>query len=191
MVGQDTHFTHVKISDPHVGYCTPTARTSQTSLLLMSCCLGFPCLSLTLCLYIKCAYSLAAANSYVFPGGRLDKADSSPQWLTLFRHLSSNDDPFRPLLAARHLSQAPRLPIYSEVPEGPIVGEVACRICVVRELFEEAGVLLARERGQVSEVLDCLPGTFPPAVRSLGRGELSYWRERVHNDAEQFFNLCS
>ena len=136
-----------------------------------------------------------AANSYVFPGGRLDKADSSPEWLELFRRFSSAAgptlDPFRPILALREHSNTSRLPLYGEVPEGPIMGEVACRICAVRELFEEAGVLLAREEGEVGEVVGCVPGTFPPAVKALSRREMGYWRERVHENAEEFLNLCS
>ena len=77
------------------------------------------------------------------------------------------------------------------MPEGPILGEIALRICAIRELFEEAGVLLARESGRVADIVGCLPGTFPPAVKTLTSVEMNYWRERVHNDAEEFLNLCS
>lgn len=132
------------------------------------------------------------ANNYVFPGGRLDKADTSPEWLKLF-HLSSSShmNPFHPILALRDHSHTPPLPIYKEVLEGQIQGEIAFRICAVRELFEEAGVLLARERQDVPEVLDRLPGTFPPVVKSLEQGELEHWRKKVHENAEEFLNLCS
>lgn len=77
------------------------------------------------------------------------------------------------------------------MPDGPILGEVAVRICAVRELFEEAGLLLARGEEEVAEVSDWVPGTFPPAVKSLEAGELDHWRQRVHNNAEEFLTLCS
>ncbi|CAI8055882.1 Nucleoside diphosphate-linked moiety X motif 19 [Geodia barretti] len=83
------------------------------------------------------------ANSYVFPGGRLDAADSSPEWQKLFSR-SSSGDPFRSILA----------------PSG-------------------------------SHSNQRLPGTFPPAVKTLERDQLDHWRDRVHNDATEFLNLCS
>ena len=129
------------------------------------------------------------ANNYVFPGGRIDKADSSPIWLQLF-HNSRVTDPFHPILALRDHSCTPRLPIYGELPDTPILGEIAFRICAVRELFEEAGVLLARESSKMAEIIDCLPGTFQPAIKTLSHGEMKYWRNKVHADAEEFLNLC-
>ena len=130
------------------------------------------------------------ANSYVFPGGRLDAADSSPEWLKIFSR-SLSGDPFRPILARSSHSVADHLPLYREVPQGPILGEVAFRICAVRELFEEAGVLLARDEGEVAAVSEWVPGTFPPAVKTLQSDQLGHWRQRVHNDAKEFLNLCS
>ncbi|CAI8055881.1 Nucleoside diphosphate-linked moiety X motif 19 [Geodia barretti] len=130
------------------------------------------------------------ANSYVFPGGRLDAADSSPEWQKLFSR-SSSGDPFRSILAPSGSHSNQRLPLYREVPRGPILGEVAFRICAARELFEEAGVLLARDESEVSAVSEWVPGTFPPAVKTLERDQLDHWRDRVHNDATEFLNLCS
>ena len=124
-------------------------------------------------------------------------ADSSPEWLPLFHRLSGEGthaigDPFHPILALRKTSHSrQRLPLYGEVPEGQVLGEVAFRICAIREVFEEAGILLARQAGEMAEVSKWLPGTFPPAVKTLESGELDHWRERVHNNAEEFLNLCS
>ena len=76
------------------------------------------------------------------------------------------------------------------MPEGRIQGEIALRICAIRELFEEAGILLARESKDVPEIVDCLPGTFPPVVKTLGAGEAEQWRKKVHKSADEFLNLC-
>ena len=126
----------------------------------------------------------------MFPGGRIDKADSSPEWLKIFNTSRVVTDPFRPILALRDHSSSPRLPIYGELPDEPVLGEIAFRICAVRELFEEAGVLLARENRDVAGIVDCLPGTFPPAVKTLSSGEIKHWRDRVHRNADEFLNLC-
>ena len=61
----------------------------------------------------------------------------------------------------------------------------------MRELFEEAGVLLARDESEVPAISEWVPGTFPPAVKALERDQLDHWRDRVHNNATEFLNLCS
>ena len=135
--------------------------------------------------------SLLTANTYVFPGGRLDASDYSPRWRQLYQQCTApTHDPYHPILSLRN-PNSPRLPIYREVPEGPIVGEVAFRICAIREMFEEAGVLLVRDRDQVAQIVDCLPGTFPSAVKAIPASTRSRWRKEVHNSGEEFLNLCS
>lgn len=132
------------------------------------------------------------ANRYVFPGGRIDMSDSSPRWLELFRRCCNpHSDPFYPITALRNHSRGTRLPIYEEVPEGPIQGEVALRICAIRELFEEAGVLLARDNRDAAGVVESLPGTSPPSVKELTTQEVNHWRGIVHSNPEEFLNLCA
>ncbi|KAF9314233.1 hypothetical protein BG003_004364 [Podila horticola] len=46
-------------------------------------------------------------------------------------------------------------------------------ICAIREAFEESGVLLSD----------------PPT--ELSNEEIKIWRERVHNDGKEFYNLCT
>lgn len=57
-------------------------------------------------------------------------------------------------------------------------------------MFEEAGVLLARDSSDVDTVLDHLPGSFRPAVKLLPNTVLEEWRERVHSNAEEFITMC-
>lgn len=125
----------------------------------------------------------------MFPGGVLDEADYSPNWLHLFADTSNvtnpNNSPLSSIL--RHSS----LPVYGSTPQdSPIVGEVAFRICAIREFFEEAGILLARDKGEVPSVVGMVPGTFSPAIKDLPQAEMKEWRDKVHNNAHEFITMC-
>jgi 8-oxo-dGTP pyrophosphatase MutT (NUDIX family) len=65
------------------------------------------------------AETVFAGGAAVFPGGRLDPEDSAPALL-------------------RHCRALP----------GIDAAQMALRVCAIRETFEEAGLLLARRRGQ-------------------------------------------
>ena len=127
---------------------------------------------------------LVQANVNVFPGGVLDKADYSSNWLSVF---SDYKYPFASILSLRDSG----LPIFKTVPQGsPLAGEVAFRICAIREFFEEAGILLARRRSEVKSVIHNLPGSFPPSVAKLPQAVLEEWRAKVHADASEFVTMC-
>ena len=120
----------------------------------------------------------------------LDKADYSSEWLKLFQEATTqaNPDPFSSLLPP---SQSWRLPMYQNFPTSSVVpGEVAFRICAIRELFEESGVLLARRKKDVAMVADLLPGSFQPAVKMLPWDTLNRWRVKIHNDSYEFASFC-
>lgn len=126
------------------------------------------------------------ANTHVFPGGVLDEADYSPDWLHLFKSSGCNE-PFSSITSLKPRS----LPLYDICPRnGPIAGEVAFRICVIREFFEEAGVLLARDRNKMASVAGVVPGTCSPALKELSQSEMREWREKVHNNAYEFITMC-
>lgn len=136
---------------------------------------------------------LLQANTHVFPGGVLDEADFSPRWLKLFGELQhcTSKKLFASILTLKD-SSVPNLPLYSTVPSdvGSLQGEIAFRICAIREMFEEAGVLLARDNSDVDAVLDLIPGSFKPAVKLLPESVREQWRKRVHSDAEEFVTMC-
>lgn len=127
------------------------------------------------------------ANTHVFPGGVLDEADYSPSWLHLFAEQSGCTQPFASITSLK----PPSLPLYGACPqEGPIAGEVAFRICAIREFFEEAGILLARDRDKIAPIVDVVPGTCSPALKKLPQAEMRSWREKVHNNAHEFITMC-
>lgn len=121
-------------------------------------------------------------GAHVFPGGVLDAADSSPDWMSLF--------------APRHTP--PRFGLGPELPRQPpfaglfhgdadpeaLPDDVALRICAIRETFEEAGVLLLRSR-------DSAPASQEPSLALSPPAGLAEWRSRVRSDPRCFLQLCA
>lgn len=124
-------------------------------------------------------------GAQVFPGGVLDAADRSADWLRLF---APHHQPPRFGLGPARTRRAafpalpdawPRAGDTASLPD-----DVAFRICAIREAFEEAGVLLLRPRGPL------------PAAREPGRvleppPGLGDWRARVRRDPQHFLRLCA
>jgi len=117
----------------------------------------------------------------VFPGGVLDEADYSIEWLDLFPNEAQHS--MEDALVKK--SPAERLPLYSGVPDNSIIGELAFRICAIRETFEETGILLARPMESASQMI---LGTRAPHYKLLKDiGEK--WHKRVCDDASNFVQL--
>ncbi|XP_012303868.1 acyl-coenzyme A diphosphatase NUDT19 [Aotus nancymaae] len=126
-------------------------------------------------------------GAHVFPGGVLDAADRSADWLGLF---APHHGPPRFGLGPAPVRRAafPSLPHVAgdsnadstwTLPE-----DVAFRICAVREAFEEAGVLLLRPRTSPPD-----PASGPGLALEPPPG-LAAWRARVRRDPSHFLRLC-
>ncbi|XP_056356366.1 acyl-coenzyme A diphosphatase NUDT19 [Oenanthe melanoleuca] len=120
-------------------------------------------------------------GAHVFPGGLAEPADFSAEWLGLL--------PASPHYGLGAVKPPPpggsRAPLFATDRESlgsRLPGEVAFRICALRETFEEAGILLL------------VPGRGPapplPAERLPPAAELEAWRRRVREDASCFLRLC-
>ncbi|XP_054444950.1 acyl-coenzyme A diphosphatase NUDT19 [Pteronotus mesoamericanus] len=125
-------------------------------------------------------------GAHVFPGGAVDPADSSADWLRLF---APHHGPPRFGLGLAPLQRTtfPELPAAGPATAtedgAALPDDVTFRICALREAFEEAGVLLLRSRAS--------PAALPePGCALLSEVELKAWRARVHHDARQFLHLC-
>lgn len=126
-------------------------------------------------------------GAHVFPGGVLEAADSSTDWLRLF---APHHWPPRFGLGPAPPQRA-AFPVLPNVRPGAVdedaaalPDDIAFRICAIREAFEEAGVLLLRPRGPRPP--DQAPGCAlapPPA--------LADWRARVRRDPRHFLSLCA
>ncbi|XP_070688655.1 acyl-coenzyme A diphosphatase NUDT19 [Pempheris klunzingeri] len=135
-------------------------------------------------------------NAYVFPGGLVDSSDFSSEWLDIFKSFRNS-----PNFGLRSVKQPPetRPPIFAtdRLKLGsPIPGEVAFRICALRETFEESGVLLVvskleegsllqrmEDRGAADELLQ-------PKAGGLCRNELTKWRALVNQNPSNFIRMC-
>lgn len=126
-------------------------------------------------------------GAHVFPGGVLDAADRSADWLRLFE----------PHHAPPRFGLGPAPPPPSAFPGLPAAGatdgdaggaalpdDVAFRICAIREAFEEAGVLLLRPRGSRPSAPEPGRALAPPPG-------LAAWRARVRRDPRHFLRLCA
>ncbi|XP_077568647.1 acyl-coenzyme A diphosphatase NUDT19 [Stigmatopora nigra] len=135
-------------------------------------------------------------NAYVFPGGLVDSSDFSRDWLDVYKAFTKT-----PNFGLRSVKQPPhtRPPIFAtdRLKLGsPIPGEVAFRICALRETFEESGVLLFVGK---EDELGLLKGINESRVtdeikhykvNQLCSSELSRWRTLVNQNPSNFLRMC-
>ncbi|XP_029904062.1 acyl-coenzyme A diphosphatase NUDT19 [Myripristis murdjan] len=133
-------------------------------------------------------------NAYVFPGGLVDSSDFSSEWLDVFK--AFRDSPNFGLGRVKQPAET-RPPIFAtdRVPLGsPVPGEVALRICALRETFEESGVLLAVSKMEESSLLKSIADETHPQVPKLDdlcdQGELTKWRSLVNKSPSNFIRMC-
>lgn len=129
-------------------------------------------------------------NAYVFPGGLVDASDFSSEWLDIFRQFIDS-----PNFGLRSVKQRPetRPPMFAtdRLKLGsPVPGDVAFRICALRETFEESGVLLAVPAGNASSEVTRVASRLPSNVNELRSTELSRWRSLVNQDPCNFIRMC-
>ncbi|XP_041648639.1 nucleoside diphosphate-linked moiety X motif 19 [Cheilinus undulatus] len=135
-------------------------------------------------------------NAYVFPGGVLDSSDFSSEWLDIFESFRNC-----PNFGLRRVKQPPetRPPIFAtdRLKLGsPVPGEVAFRICALRETFEESGVLLVVSKVEEKRLLKSMEGSCDTdkvlhnKTSSLSRSELTKWRALVNQNPSNFIRMC-
>ncbi|VTJ62931.1 Hypothetical predicted protein [Marmota monax] len=127
-------------------------------------------------------------GAHVFPGGVLDAADRSADWLHLFtEHQGQPRFGLGPAPPRR--ASFPVLPDAADGHAGALPDDVAMRICAIRETFEEAGVLLLRPRGSLQGSEPPGPAREPGLALAPPQG-LDAWRARVRRDPRHFLRLC-
>ncbi|KAM3625023.1 uncharacterized protein V6R79_005791 [Siganus canaliculatus] len=136
-------------------------------------------------------------NAYVFPGGMADSTDFSSEWLDIFK-------PFKnfPNFGLRTVNQSAetRPPMFAtdRLKLGsPIPGEVAFRICALRETFEESGVLLVVSKPEREGMLNRIEArwSLDQVVREkagvpCSSNELNKWRILVNQNPCNFLKMC-
>ncbi|XP_075694548.1 acyl-coenzyme A diphosphatase NUDT19 [Rhinoderma darwinii] len=124
-------------------------------------------------------------NAFVFPGGLVEPSDFSNDWVTIFeRHVQ------KPNFGLGLVKQPPdtRSPMFitDRRKFGSLIpGEVAFRICAIREAFEESGILLVVPEN--SDIEDSQK--FMAAYDQDGEA-VAKWREEVQDDPQRFIEMC-
>lgn len=135
-------------------------------------------------------------NAYVFPGGMVDSSDFSSEWLDVFKSFTNS-----PNFGLRVVKQSAetRPPIFAtdRLKLGsPIPGEVAFRICALRETFEESGVLLVVSQTEGGSLLKSTKDRCNTdqilhyKVNELCSNELTKWRALVNQNPSNFIRMC-
>ncbi|KAJ8407913.1 hypothetical protein AAFF_G00269570 [Aldrovandia affinis] len=137
-------------------------------------------------------------NASVFPGGLVDSSDFSSDWLETFKSFRHS-----PNFGLAVVKQPPetRPPIFAtdRLKLGsPIPGDVAFRICAVRETFEESGVLLVVPKNEEKSIMDTLTRSggdnIPTCLTRISelwdKRELAKWRSLVIENPFNFIRMC-
>ncbi|XP_010794703.1 acyl-coenzyme A diphosphatase NUDT19 [Notothenia coriiceps] len=135
-------------------------------------------------------------NAYVFPGGKVHSSDFSNEWLDIFKSFC-NFSNFGLGNVTQPLETRPPIFATDRLKFGsPIPGEVAFRICALRETFEESGVLLVMPKVEEKSLLksiedkgDTAQGQ-PYKVNDLCSTELAKWRALVNQNPSNFIRMC-
>lgn len=144
-------------------------------------------------LHLKRTSRSSFPNAYVYPGGALDNADRNPKWLLQFSKYCENfilcviNDFFLKSIAKHQSDLFPS--DTTSLKNGVVPNEIAFRICAIRETFEESGLLFLTSDPKSKE--HGLPGIRCECVASLlSNQQVEVWRNKVRENADQFFNLC-
>ncbi|KAM9861226.1 acyl-coenzyme A diphosphatase NUDT19 [Aulostomus maculatus] len=135
-------------------------------------------------------------NAYVFPGGMVDSSDFSSEWLDIFKSFLAT-----PNFGLRSVRQTPetRPIIYATDRRklgSAIPGEVAFRICALRETFEESGALLfvpKTEEGSLLQRINDRCSTdeiIHHRLDELCSSEVTKWRTLVIQNPSNFIRMC-
>lgn len=135
-------------------------------------------------------------NAYVFPGGMVDSSDFSSEWLDVFQCFSDSPN-FGLRRVKQRVETRPPMFLTDRLKLGsPIPGEVAFRICALRETFEESGVLLVVSKPEgkgwcrSTDDIYALQHVLHNNVNDLCTAELSKWRTLVNQNPSNFIRMC-
>lgn len=127
-------------------------------------------------------------NAYVFPGGLVDSSDFSSDWLQVFKSFRNSSHFGLGVVKQLHETRPPIFATDRAKLGSPIPGEVAFRICAVRETFEESGILLVVPQ-KADETQHQPPMSLAP-IAQYDKHELNKWRSLVLKNPVNFIDMC-
>jgi nucleoside diphosphate-linked moiety X motif protein 19 len=120
-------------------------------------------------------------DSFVFPGGTVEAADSSKEWLDLYEQYGLGKCVFQSVTSLPRTDS--KISIFESQREDEVLKSVSLRITGIRETFEESGVLLCKSK--------CAHSRQPSRWASYLAGhEINNWQRKVQEDANEFISLC-
>ncbi|KAF7656958.1 hypothetical protein LDENG_00034060 [Lucifuga dentata] len=138
-------------------------------------------------------------NTSVFPGGKLDSSDFSNEWMDIFKAFRGSPN-FGLGLVKQPAETRPPIFATDRLKFGsPVPGEVALRICALRETFEECGVFVCVSKMEENSLLKSIKDrrasghtlhTHVPKLNELGSCELKKWRALVNKNPYNFIRMC-
>ncbi|XP_063738162.1 nucleoside diphosphate-linked moiety X motif 19 [Eleginops maclovinus] len=135
-------------------------------------------------------------NAYVFPGGKVHSSDFSSEWLDIFKSFSNFSNFGLGKVTQPLETRPPMFATDRQKLGSPIPGEVAFRICALRETFEESGVLLVVPKLEENGLLKSIEDKGDTAqgqhykVNDLCGTELTKWRALVNQNPSNFIRMC-
>ncbi|XP_078527658.1 acyl-coenzyme A diphosphatase NUDT19-like [Lissotriton helveticus] len=124
-------------------------------------------------------------SAYVFPGGCIDSSDFSSEWIEVFSNYKKSPNFGLGLVKQDPRSRPPIFATDRMMFGSPIPGEVAFRICAIRETFEESGILLVLPKGS-----ERTPSQELTKTVHFDDYQLSAWRLRIQENPSHFIQMC-
>ena len=113
-------------------------------------------------------------DAYVFPGGVIDKADYSDHWMEIYNDFGYSEQELNRFSCI----SGPRPEMFGKYNSTAVIPDVSFRICAIREAFEECGLMLFKSATNENNVL------------KMNCEEIFSWRQKVHENAFAFLELC-
>ncbi|XP_056448215.1 nucleoside diphosphate-linked moiety X motif 19 [Gadus chalcogrammus] len=139
-------------------------------------------------------------EAYVFPGGMADPSDFCSEWLGVFHAFRHKPNLGLGVVKQPAETRPPMFAMDRRELGSPIPGDVAFRICALRETFEECGVLLVIPKRKEMDVLRSAEhiGDHPPDLPAgltqvsdiCDRTILTRWRALVNENPSNFIKMC-
>ncbi|XP_053557630.1 acyl-coenzyme A diphosphatase NUDT19 [Bombina bombina] len=124
-------------------------------------------------------------NAFVFPGGLVEPSDFSNDWIKVFDSYKNKPNFGLGLVKQHHSSRSPMFLTDRSEFGSQIPGEVAFRICAIRETFEESGILLVVPENTKPEESQTLMEACNSDEEILNK-----WRLEVQKNPFKFIQLC-
>ncbi|KAM8946707.1 acyl-coenzyme A diphosphatase NUDT19 [Pelodytes ibericus] len=124
-------------------------------------------------------------NAFVFPGGLVEPSDFSNDWMKVFEKYQQEPNFGLGLVKQPSSTRSPMF-LTDRTKFGSLIpGEVAFRICAIRETFEESGILLVVPANSDVEANQNAMGVY-----DRDQGLLDKWRLEVQSNPSQFIQMC-